>query len=68
MFLIILESNQEFPGDHTYGNTNNNVRLTLDWSSPDVTTGRNSILLILLKCDNDAFIIVRGFFLFKQPC
>jgi len=37
----LLESTHDFPVDHTCGNTKDNVRLTFDWSSSDVTTGMN---------------------------
>jgi hypothetical protein len=37
--FCLLESTHDFTVDHTCGNTKDNVRLTFDWSSSDVTTG-----------------------------
>ncbi len=40
-----LESTHEFGVDHTCDhNMNNDTRLTLDWSSPDITTGMISFI------------------------
>jgi hypothetical protein len=47
--LLIIESIHEFSIEHQCDNNNtnannNNVRLTIDWSSPAVTTGMISII------------------------
>jgi hypothetical protein len=47
IYFVVLESTQEVAVDHTYVNANNDARLTLDWSLPDVTTGMTSLVLIL---------------------